>query len=320
VDAAMKVTVVLCTYNRCKSLATALESVAASQMPSSTSWEVLVVDNNSRDGTRDVVDEFSRRYPGRFRYMFEPRQGKSNALNAGIRQANGDVLAFMDDDVTVDPCWLSKLTVPLESGPWSGAGGRVIPLWRTGRPKWLPESGDILAPLVSFNPGESPGILSEAPFGTNMAFRKEVFERYGDFRTDLGPRPDNEIRSEDTEFGKRVMGGGEQLYYEPSAIVYHPVTPERLNKKYLLRWWFDKGRADVLEYGKHHDGTFLLAGVPLHLYKRIAAWSVRWAIALEPCRRFNCKRSVWSLAGQITERHRLSLGGSWSNKPTHNGW
>ena len=99
----MNVTVVLCTYNRCESLAKALESVAQSAVPASVQWEVLIVDNNSKDGTQSVVEDFCRRHPGRFHYLFEPHPGKSHALNAGIREARGDVLAFMDYDVTLDP-------------------------------------------------------------------------------------------------------------------------------------------------------------------------------------------------------------------------
>ena len=144
----MKVTVVLCTYNRCESLATALDSVSVSQVPPSIPWEVLVIDNNSRDRTRDVVEDFARRYPGRFRYLFESQQGKSFALNRGIREASGDVLAFMDDDVTVDPSWLRKLTVPLESdhGP-----AQEVESFRYGHrsSKMATRRGDILAPLVS---------------------------------------------------------------------------------------------------------------------------------------------------------------------------
>jgi glycosyltransferase involved in cell wall biosynthesis len=300
----MRISVILCTYNRCESLAKALSSVAASQVSSAIPWEVLVIDNNSSDSTRDVVEDFSRRYPGRFRYLFEARQGKSFALNQGVREASGDVLAFMDDDVTVEPSWLSKLTASLQSDRWAGAGGRVIPLWYTDRPKWLPDAGDILAALVSFDPGEQAGGLHEPPFGTNMAFRKKVFERYGDFRTDLGPRPDSAIRSEDTEFGRRVLNGGEELYYEPGAVVYHPVTPERLSKKYFLQWWFDKGRAEILEFPE--DDAYSLGGIPLYLFKRILADTFRWTMALEPSRRFDYKRQVWELAGEITERRRLA--------------
>ena len=99
----MRITVILCTLNRCQSLAETLESIAISTLPDSVDWEILVVDNNSTDHTREVVEEFGRRYPDRFRYIFEPRPGKSYALNAGIREAQGEILAFTDDDVTVEP-------------------------------------------------------------------------------------------------------------------------------------------------------------------------------------------------------------------------
>ena len=111
----MKVTVILCTYNRCGSLVRALESVAASQLPPSVEWEVLVVDNNSTDQTREVVADFARRHAGRFRYVFEARQGQSHARNAGIQEAAGDVLAFTDDDIRVEPTWLAKLSAVFEA-------------------------------------------------------------------------------------------------------------------------------------------------------------------------------------------------------------
>src|SRR5579862_1106876 len=105
----MKITVILCTYNRHQSLAAALESIADQHLPAGADWEVVVVDNNSSDHTREVVDQYCRKYPNRFRYVFEPQPGKSYALNTGIREAKGDVLAFMDDDVTVEADWLQNL-------------------------------------------------------------------------------------------------------------------------------------------------------------------------------------------------------------------
>src|SRR5579862_4590594 len=97
--------VILCTYNRCRELANGLNSVAVSTLPEGVEWEVLVVDNNSVDQTREVMENFRARYAGRLRYLFEPRPGKSHALNAGIRASQSDVLAFLDDDVTVEPTW-----------------------------------------------------------------------------------------------------------------------------------------------------------------------------------------------------------------------
>jgi glucosyl-dolichyl phosphate glucuronosyltransferase len=313
----MKISVIICTYNRCQSLAKALESAAAQRVAESVEWEALVVDNNSRDQTRSVIVDFCERYPGRFRYLFEPEPGKSAALNAAIREARGDILAFMDDDSTVTPTWLHHLTKPLYDSRWAGSGGPVLLDWPCQPPCWLPREGRYaLAPLTSFNPGNEATELLEPPFGANMAFRKSVFGKYGDFRTDLGPSPSSNIprTNEDTEFGRRLIAAGERLRYEPSAIVTHPVQIERLQKKYFLAWWFDKGRADIREHGIS-PGTLCCWGIPLHLFRRLAVWTVRWMIAAEPAQRFSCKLKVWGKLGAIKESYRLShgkLGANWA--------
>ncbi len=298
----MMISVILCTYNRSQSLARALSSVASSRLPESVEWEVLVVDNNSGDQTRDVVEDFCRRYPRRIRYIFEPRPGKSHALNTGIREARGEALAFMDDDVTVEPTWLQNITAALRSGEWAGSGGRTLPERTFSPPRWLSLKGPhALSPLAVFDLGPDACGLAEPPFGTNMAFRREVFERYGGFRTDLGPRPGNEIRGEDTEFGRRLLGGGERLRYEPSAVVYHSVPENRLQKKYFLTWWFDKGRAIIREFGVPSKARWCVGRIPLYMFRRLAVWTVRWLVAVEPSRRFDCKLNAWSTFGEIVE-------------------
>lgn len=304
----MDITVILCTYNRCKLLAKALESVALSCLPPSVEWEVLVVDNNSSDRTRSIVEDFSRRYPDRFRYLFESRPGKSYALNAGVVQARGVILAFMDDDVTVEPTWLQNLTGELYRGEWAGAGGPILPERSfSSFPRWLdPDLPHSLAPLALFNLGPDPVALSQSPFGTNMAFRKEIFDRFGYFRTDLGPQPDSILRGEDTEFGKRILAAGLQLRYEPSAKVFHEVPEDRLQKGYFLAWWFDKGRSDLRELGIRPEFRHSIGGVSLRTLLRLVVWTVRWMIAIKPPRRFFCNLQVRWLLGQIVESRRVS--------------
>lgn len=304
---AMKITVILCTYNRCQSLATALESLAALQLPESVAWEVLVVDNNSNDQTRPVIEAYCRKYPGRFQYLFEARPGKSHALNAGIRQAGGDILAFVDDDVTVEPEWLQRLTSSLNNGKWVGSGGRVLPEKKFSPPRWMSTEGRYaLAPLAVFDLGLEAKPLDESPFGTNMAFQKRMFEKYGDFRTDLGPRPGSEIRNEDTEFGRRLLEAGERLRYEPDAVVYHSVPQKRIQKDYFLRWWFDKSRADVREFGTSAQNRLSMGGIPLSSFRRLATWTFRWILATESSRRFSCKINVWSKLGEIVESYHVA--------------
>jgi glucosyl-dolichyl phosphate glucuronosyltransferase len=282
----------------------ALDSVAASKLPSSIEWEVLVVDNNSSDETGAVVEDFCCRYPGRIRYLMEPQQGLCYARNAGVREAHGRVLAFMDDDVTVDPSWVWNLTSGLVGGEWAGAGGRIFPLWTRSIPNWLSTDGPrALAPYVAFDLGSEAGLLTEPPFGANMAFQKKMFEKYGGFRTDLDRCGSNMVSNGDTEFGRRLLTRGERLRYEPSAVVSHPVTENRAQKEYLLAWEFGKGQGDIRELGLVCGTKWFICGIPLYMLRRIIASALRWMVKITPSRRFSCKRDIWYLAGAIVECH-----------------
>lgn len=308
----MNITVIVCTYNRCQSLATALESIAASQMPSSAVWEVLVVDNNSRDQTPEIVQDFGRRFPDRFRYVFEARQGLSNARNAGIREARGDIIVFTDDDITVEPNWLQNLTASLHGGNWAGAGGRILPAQTFSPPPWLALDGPYGMGGVlyaHFDLGGQAGELDRAPHGANMAFQKYVFEKFGGFRTDLGRSSDSLLGNEDTEFGRRLMARGERLRYEPSAVVYHELLETRANKQYFLTWWFNYGRAQMRESGMRPG----IAGIPRHYFsiphvilRHLPTRILQWALALSPQSRFYRKCMVWVGVGWLVETYQLA--------------
>jgi glycosyltransferase involved in cell wall biosynthesis len=296
----MKTSVIVCTYNRHPSLAKALESIAASEVPESIDWEVLVVDNNSSDQTREVVEDFYLRYAGRFRYLFEPQQGKSYALNAGIRESQSEILAFADDDAIVEPDWLWNLTQALHGGEWAGSGGRIIPVWGRPLPGWLStDDPNTMGPFVAFDLGPESGPLTRPPYGANMAFRREAFEKYGGFRTDLGPRPGSEIRREDIEFAQRLLVGGERLRYEAGAVVHHPVPKARMEKGFVLRWWFWYGYSEIVESGPPSDARRRLCGVPLYLLRRAVRWTLQWMISIGAARRFSCRRNVWYISGTI---------------------
>ncbi len=300
----MNITVIVCTYNRCSELVSALNSIAASRLPESVEWEVLVVDNNSHDQTREVVEDFCRRYTGRFRYLFEPRQGKSYALNAGIRESQSEILAFTDDDAMAEPGWLWNLTSALHDGEWAGAGGRIIPVWPKPIPSWLStDDPDTMGPFVAFDPGTGAGPLTRPPYGANMAFRKKVFEKYGGFRVDLG-RSGNFPGREDIEFANRLLAGGERLWYEPCAVVRHPAPEYRMKKRYVLNWWFRYGYLEVAESGPPSDARWLLGGVPLGHLRRLVRWTLQWMSSIGAPRRFSSMRNVWYLTGTILACYR----------------
>lgn len=305
----MDITVILCTYNRCTHLPAALNSVEASVLPQSVEWEILVVDNNSTDQTREVAAQFCKQDPRRFRYLFEAQPGLSSARNTGIREARGRILAFVDDDVIVEPNWLQNLTAALQSDKWAGAGGRVIPKWTCPPPRWLsPDSRHAAGPLVAFHPSPEAGQLNEAPIGANMAYQKKMFQKYGGFRTDLGRRPGSLLSNEDTEFADRLISGGEQLRYEPSAVVYHPVLQDRIRRKYFESWWFNKGRSGVRQFGVQSGTTYFVAGIPLYLVRRFAKWTLKWIVALDPAERFSNKLNAWENLGEILECYSESSG------------
>lgn len=294
--------VILCTYNRAQLLRAALRSLAAMDIPAGLEWEVLIVDNNSSDNTREVAAEFSTRH-SRFRYLLEQQQGKSYALNTGIRVARGEILAFADDDARVEVSWLRNLIACFQKEKYAGCGGRILLEWESERPRWLPPGRYALAPFASFDLGDRAGPLWEPPFGANMAFRREMFETYGGFREDLGPRPGSEIRSEDTEFGHRLLTAGETLWYEPSAVVYHPVPTVRLRKEYHLAWWYDRGRAEVRE-GAISPGSMSIRGVPLKLAGSAAKALFLSSIRSRPSERFKAKLDAWQTLGAIAECRR----------------
>jgi glycosyltransferase involved in cell wall biosynthesis len=302
----MNYTVILCTFNRCQSLPTALESVALSKLPNSADWEVLIVDNNSTDATREIAEQFCRREPNRFRYIFEPLPGKSNALNHGIREAKGEILVFIDDDVTADSHWLFSLTQPFRDNAWAGVGGRILPPPLFRPPSWMALEGPyaMVGVLAMFDRGSKGFELHEPPYGTNMAFRKQVLEKHGGFRTDLGPRPGTELRGEDTEFGRRLLGAGERLWYEPSAVIRHPVPENRLKQRYFLQFLFDHGRSMIREtvggrpiWQLPRNYSKLINIAFLRLPRRI----LHWLLSAERQRRFHGKAMVWMTLGQLAE-------------------
>lgn len=306
-DTSTRITVILCTHNRARTLAKALESIATQALSQSIGWEIVVVDNNSSDKTRQVIEDCRSRYPGRIRYVFEPQQGISYARNTGVRNAQGDILAFIDDDETASPGWLQNLTANLYSGEWSGAGGRILPQWNCPRPQWFSDRNALtMAPLVVFDPATEEGPLTQTPFGANMAFRKEMFDLHGGFRTDLGRVGKGLLSGEDTEFGGRLIAAGRRLRYEPTAVTYHPVEEFRIRREYFLEWWFNKGRSDVREFGNQPNKIRFL-GVPLRLFRGLIMESLRWMVALEPSHRFICKIKVWACAGLIFEHYHSSL-------------
>jgi glycosyltransferase involved in cell wall biosynthesis len=300
----MDISVVLCTYNRAESLRRTLCSLSAMRVPANLRWEVLVVDNNSSDHTRDVTEMAGGHLP--CRYLFEDRQGKSFALNTAIPQARGEIVAFTDDDVTIDQDWLTALWRAVTQLDCAGVGGCIRPVWNCLKPPWYSDSEPyriMAGVVVDYDLGNVSQEISKPPFGANMAFRKDVFKKHGVFRTDLGPTGRRLMRGEDTEFCQRIIDSGENIVYVPDAIVYHPVDEKRLQKRYFQSWYYEYGRM-IVRRDPPATETVRWFGVPRYILRELAGAALTWATAFEPKKRFFHKLECYQRFGQIAELRR----------------
>jgi glycosyltransferase involved in cell wall biosynthesis len=279
-----------------------LKSLREMLIPADLFWELIVVDNNSSDGTKTVVEKFQNPLNAKVRYIFESQPGQSYARNAGVREAQGNIIAFTDDDTRVDPLWLLNVKNAFDQFDCMGLGGKVIPIWPCKTPPWVNVNGPyrIMNVIPSFDYGNEPIEIKTPPFGANMAFKKVAFEKYNLFRTDLGPIRTIPTPGDDTEFGRRLIRGGERIIYTPNAIVYHPVDKERATKKYFCLWYFRYGRSSI-RIGLIPAIQVNCLWLPALLFRGLLANFLRWTATFNSHRRFYYKLELFRVIGQITE-------------------
>ena len=283
-------TVLICTYNRARLLAETLQSLR--NVRTSRTWDVIVVDNNSTDDTRDVVEQAAVAFPVPLLYVFEPRQGKSHALNNGLDCAAGDAILFTDDDVRVSPNWVDAACEALEEDDGVlYCGGPVRPIWGATPPRWLDqERGDIWGTLAILDYGAEPFIFEarqKVPLGANMAVHRRLLQRIGGFNPQLGRKGRSLLGQEQAEFFSRARTAGALGRYVPAMAVQHHVPAERLGKSYFRRWWFWKGvsraRMDALhpvtELGEDLRHVPHITRVPRYMFAALPRLLGAWAHA-----------------------------------------
>jgi glucosyl-dolichyl phosphate glucuronosyltransferase len=285
-------TVLICTFNRAAMLAETLDTLAATRA-ATLRWNVIVVDNNSSDATRDAVTSRIGRYPVKLRYVFEPRQGKSHALNAGLAATDASIVVFTDDDVRLSDGWLAAACRPMLDNPTIDyTGGPVYPIWEQPCPPWLDRTrSDLWGTLAILDYGEEPFVFEErrrVPLGANMAVRRTLIDRIGGFDPGLGRRGTSLLGQEQAEFFCRSRAAGAQGLYVPAMTLHHHVPAKRLTRSYFRRWWFWKGvsrsrleqRHPVTELGVDLSQVVRLAGIPRFMFGSAARDAVRWTGAL----------------------------------------
>jgi glycosyltransferase involved in cell wall biosynthesis len=285
----LKYSIVIATYNRAADLRETLKSLAGLQPDGP--WEVIVVDNNSPDDTRAVVMEAAAAFPAPLRYLFEREQGRSPALNCGIRAAAGAIIATTDDDVRVPADWLNRAAEGLERPGCDYVGGRVLPIWGGPRPAWLPDHGGkqwAVIALLDYGP-DPIEFGTRVPLGVNMAFTRRAFELAGGFDPNTGRRAGTLLGQEVREWCIRARKAGLRGFYVPELSLRHIIPADRLNKRYFRRWFYWRGisRARLYERSgldmEAPEQTSLdfstvphILGVPRYLYRKAFKAAAGW--------------------------------------------
>ena len=244
----LKISIVVATYNGQRTIQECISSLIMLDYPF---YEILIIDNNSTDKTKSIVQTFQKKHK-RIHYFNENKQGLSFSRNRGIKESTGEIVAFIDDDAIADKLWLHYLALAYSVKSKIGCvGGKVLPLKTINFPTWFKK--EMLSILGVFDYGNETKVLPTniSPIGCNISYRKEVIMKVGKFNVDLGRKKESLLSCEETEMCKRLGEAGYIIMYEPKAKVYHNLNEEKFSIKYLLKRYFMDGvssaRIDIVE-------------------------------------------------------------------------
>ena len=262
-------TAIICTYNRAKYIGPLLESIAANDLPKAE-YEILLVDNNCTDNTREICETFAEAHPEvSFRYVVETEQGLSAARNKGIREAKGEIIVYIDDDALVDPHYLRDYAEWFSAHPDTMAcGGPIIPLYETQEPEWMsPYTRALLTAWMDY--GDTPREYPKGRFpgGGNAAYRKSVFEKVGYFNTELGRKGNSLMGAEEKDIFDKMHALGMQIRYLPTPVLHHIIPQKKLEKDFFDRW--------TLQIGMSERKRTLAISKTKYL-KRLLSEAVKW--------------------------------------------
>ncbi len=242
----MRVSVVVCTYNRASYLRKAIQSLV-DQTCAADRFELLVIDNASTDHTKRVTCEEFAGQPN-LRYVYEPVSGLSKARNTGLAEAKSDIVAYLDDDAIADPDWVERTIDAFEQGgeKLGAIGGKADLIWEAPRPDWVPEHLEFV--LTRLDISSTPITLAphQTFVGANMAFRRSVLEQVGGFNEKLGRTGKKLISNEELLLQREIDRRGYTRLYDPTIRVHHHVPVDRLDQDWFLRRFYWQGASDAI--------------------------------------------------------------------------
>lgn len=262
----VRVSILIATLRRSELLAQTLASLGAVRRPELLA-EILLVDNAGDEPTQRLAAAMTAQLP--IRLLVERVPGKNRALNRAVPDARGDLLAFVDDDIVVDPGWLAEMVEGAARWPEVRVfGGRILPRWPAQGPPCFDHPFFRHAYAIADWPlGEGPYSAGRV-FGGNMAIRRSVVTDGWRFSPDVGPQGAGAyVPGSETELTLRLERAGDRCVYLPRALVHHQIRPEQLRRPWLYGRAFRKGRADFHRQAVP-DGL-RIAGVPVMLWRRL---------------------------------------------------
>jgi len=300
----LSIDVVIPTYNRSVLLEKAVRSLLAAPVPEGLIRRILVVDNNSTDSTASTLTRLGEANPGVVLAIRERQQGRSAALNAGIRAASAELIGFIDDDETVSPEWYSAVFAAMGDSDLDFIGGPVVGEWEVAPPPWLPAGLPGVLGLVDggreIRPFDAdyPGIL----MGGNCVIRRGVFDKVGLYSTELGRTSSGLLSGEDHDLYLRLLGAGMRGSYRPDLEIRHFIPRNRVTRKYFRSWCFWHGVSMGSWSRTHREPVPHLGGIPRYNFGA----ALRGMMAMlnrSPGERFGGELELWNLAGMLYGRH-----------------
>ncbi len=232
----MKISAIICTYNRSAFLPRLFDSIEKQSL-SKNDFEVIIINNNSTDNTETICRTFIKNNADlAIKYVVEEKQGLSHARNRGVAESTGETLTFLDDDAFLSEIFLETVLGHFQVNPdVDCVGGRIFLHYEDVRPAWVSK---YMAEMFGYyDPGSKPFVYRSRKFprGSNMSFRRSVFDKIGFFNTKLGRTGENMLGSEEKELFFRIHRKGLKSVYVPQALVYHRVPSSRLEIPHVIK-------------------------------------------------------------------------------------
>ena len=241
------ISVIIPTYNRAILLRKALQSIIR-QTLSKKEFEVIVIDNNSTDGTAEIVNQYSYNW-NNLKYFHESSFGLHAARHRGLNESAGEILVFADDDIEAFPSWLEGIKESFMNNNVALVGGKNISLYESDPPDWLRklwisvEGGRYLPDFSLLDFGDT--IKEVEPyfiFGCNFSIRKKILFEIKGFHPDGMPQNLLKYRGDGETFvAKQVKNLGYTILYNPKASVNHFVPTSRMSLEYIKKRAFSEG-------------------------------------------------------------------------------